>query len=133
MKKIIVIIISVVVCIFPIHAQDIHFSQYYANPLNLNPALTGYMAGDQRLNINYRNQWARIINPYKTLSVSYDQHFFRKKMTRSWFGGGIQILSDQAGTSKLSNNKIALEEKSFSRLPLTEPPTSSQNAKEQPS
>ena len=89
-------------------SQDIHFSQYYANPLNLNPALTGYMAGDQRLIINYKNQWANIMNPYKTLSLSYDQHFFRKKMNGSWFGGGLQVLSDRAGTSNLSNSKVAL-------------------------
>jgi type IX secretion system PorP/SprF family membrane protein len=70
--------------------------------------MTGYMGGDQRIIINYRNQWANIMNPYKTLSVSYDQHFFRKKMNGSWFGGGLQVLSDQAGTSNLSNSKIAL-------------------------
>jgi len=89
-------------------SQDIHFSQYYANPLNLNPALTGYFSGDQRLILNYRNQWSSIINPYKTLAISYDQPFLRKKLENGWIGGGLQIMSDQAGTSNLSNNKISI-------------------------
>ena len=35
-------------------AQDIHFSQFYMAPLDLNPALTGVMNCNQRLSANYR-------------------------------------------------------------------------------
>ena len=35
-------------------AQDPHFSQFYANPLYLNPALTGSSIGPRYL-LNYRN------------------------------------------------------------------------------
>ena len=34
-------------------SQDIHFSQYYASPLTLNPALTGLHGGDFRAVVNY--------------------------------------------------------------------------------
>jgi hypothetical protein len=37
--------------------QDIHFSQYYASPLSLNPANTGNYDGDWRLMNSYRQQW----------------------------------------------------------------------------
>ena len=33
-------------------AQDIHFSQFYSSPLNLNPALTGVMNCNQRVVAN---------------------------------------------------------------------------------
>ncbi|MEC7159268.1 MAG: type IX secretion system membrane protein PorP/SprF, partial [Bacteroidota bacterium] len=36
------------------NSQDIHFSQYYASPLTLNPALTGLHGGDFRAVVNYR-------------------------------------------------------------------------------
>ena len=58
-----------------ISAQDIHFSQFYLSPLNLNPAMTGVMNCNIRLVANYRNQWASVLrsNAYNTYSVSYDQ------------------------------------------------------------
>ncbi|NDE62667.1 MAG: type IX secretion system membrane protein PorP/SprF, partial [Cyclobacteriaceae bacterium] len=37
-------------------AQDIQYSQYYANPIYLNPAMTG-STGMTRLGVNFRNQW----------------------------------------------------------------------------
>ena len=54
--------------------------------------------------------------PFKTISfiaiaekaLILKDFIFRKKMNGSWFGGGLQVLSDQAGTSNLSNSKIAL-------------------------
>ncbi len=88
--------------------QDLHFSQFYANPLNLNPAMTGYMGGDNRAHINYKNQWQSISNPYRTLSLSYDRHFLREKLNGNWLGGGLQIINDQAGTSQWSNLKVLL-------------------------
>jgi len=38
-------------------AQDPNFSQFFASPLTLNPALTGKFDGNFRLAGNYRNQW----------------------------------------------------------------------------
>ena len=40
-------------------AQDPEFSQFYANPLYLNPALAGVTIC-ARANANYRNQWPAI-------------------------------------------------------------------------
>lgn len=53
-------------------AQDFHYSQYYAAPQTLNPALTGQFNGQYRVNLNYRSQWASIADPYRTGHVSFD-------------------------------------------------------------
>jgi type IX secretion system PorP/SprF family membrane protein len=52
--------------------QDGHFSQFYANPLYLNPAFTGTV-NCPRFSINFRDQWPGIPG-YLLSSVSYDQH-----------------------------------------------------------
>ncbi|MES1226414.1 MAG: type IX secretion system membrane protein PorP/SprF, partial [Bacteroidota bacterium] len=41
-------------------AQDPNFSQFFASPLTLNPALTGKFDGVYRVAGNYRNQWPTI-------------------------------------------------------------------------
>lgn len=53
-------------------AQDVSFSQYYGNPLYLNPALAGSKICP-RLTLNYRNQWPSIPATFVDYSVSYDQ------------------------------------------------------------
>lgn len=55
------------------YAQDMHFSQFYAAPLYLNPAFAG-TAGGPRFILNYRNQWPGINNAFKNLAFSYDQY-----------------------------------------------------------
>ncbi len=51
---------------------DPHFSQYYANPLWLNPALTGVTDGDYRVNVNAKQQWANVGKGYLTGGASFD-------------------------------------------------------------
>ncbi len=77
-------------------AQDPHFSQYYANPLYLNPAMAGTPICP-RLILNYRNQWPSISGQYVTYNASYDQHV-------DALSGGIGVLVnvDRAGEGTLS-------------------------------
>ncbi len=80
-----------------IFAQDIHFSQFYMSPLNLNPALTGVMNCNTRVVVNYRNQWSQALqgDAYNTYSVSYDQKI---AVGRSdYFGIGGSFWGDRAG------------------------------------
>lgn len=51
---------------------DPHFSQYYAYPLLLNPALTGVVDGDYRISINARQQWGNLNNAFYTGAASFD-------------------------------------------------------------
>ena len=82
---------------FALNAQDIHFSQFYMSPLNLNPALTGVMNCNVRLTANYRNQWASVLksNAFKTYSVSYDQKIPVGRY--DYFGVGGSFWGDKAG------------------------------------
>ena len=51
-------------------AQDIHFSQFYMNPIYLNPALTGDFNGEWRFTGNQRMQWKSVSRPYNTIALS---------------------------------------------------------------
>ena len=89
-------------------AQDIHYSQFYADPLRLNPANTGNFNGDYRFGANARNQWQAVPVPYNTLSGYTDWAFLRNQRsnTPAWLGAGLRLLADQAGDGKLSTYEI---------------------------
>ncbi len=84
---------------FDLKAQDPQFTQFYANPLYLNPAFAG-TARCPRISLNYRNQWPALQAPYVTYSASYDMHL-------DPLAGGLGILvttDDQArGTLRTTN------------------------------
>ncbi len=104
------VIISLLLFGFSVsQGQDIHFSQFYASPLTLNPALTGVNKCDIRFTANYRNQWASITTPYKTASISYDSKFMADQIFgRDYLGGGLVVVTDQSGTGALSVFKVML-------------------------
>lgn len=81
------------------NAQDPQFSQFYASPLQLNPALTGVHPGAWRVVANYRQQWNSILDnrPFKTMSASFDA---KNLVGRGDFiAYGITALRDHAGVS----------------------------------
>ena len=69
--------------------QDPEFSQFFANPLHVNPAFAGTTELPRAV-INYRNQWPQKGATYTTYSVSYDQ--ISKKFNS---GIGFQIYHDK--------------------------------------
>ena len=58
-----------------VYAQDPQFTQFYANPLYLNPAFAG-TARCPRICMNYRNQWPNLSGTYVTYSASCYQRWF---------------------------------------------------------
>ena len=90
-----------------LHAQDLHFSQYFNAPLLVNPANTGFNPDyDYRIGGNYRNQWASIINnPYKTMSLWGDVQLFNNRFDNGWVGLGGTMYKDEAGSGGLSSLK----------------------------
>ena len=88
--------------------QDIHFSQFYMSPLNLNPAMTGVMNCDQRAVVNYRNQWAGVIgaNAYNTYSASYDRKLAVGQ--EDYFGVGGTLWGDVAGAAKFGTRQARM-------------------------
>ncbi|PCJ86393.1 MAG: hypothetical protein COA57_06130 [Flavobacteriales bacterium] len=85
-----------------VKAQDPQFTQFYANPLYLNPAFAG-TARCPRLLMNYRNQWPGISGTFVTYSASYDQH------VDAIAGGiGVVVFHDRAGEGTLNNTNVSL-------------------------
>ncbi|WP_343703396.1 PorP/SprF family type IX secretion system membrane protein [Chitinophaga sp.] len=90
----------------PAAGQDLHFSQFFNSPLSTNPANTGFIPdGNYRIGINYRNQWASIPVPYKTMSAFGDFQLFRERLTYGWVGLGGMVLRDVAGSGNLTSTK----------------------------
>jgi type IX secretion system PorP/SprF family membrane protein len=83
-----------------VFSQDISFSQFYANPLYLNPAFAG-TAKCPRVNINYRNQWPSIGKTFISYSASYDQH-----VTALSGGLGLLVTQDNAGDGTLKTTNV---------------------------
>jgi type IX secretion system PorP/SprF family membrane protein len=97
------ILISIVILIsLKAEAQDPGFSQFFANPLHLNPAFAG-TTELPRLVVNYRNQWPSNGTTFSTYSVSYDQ-LFRKSKT----GLGFQLTRDEELNNVLSSNSAQM-------------------------
>jgi len=84
-------------------AQDPQFSQFYAAPLYLNPALTG-ATGQARAGLNYRNQWPAIEARFTTMSVYFD-YFIEDKNS----GVGVILTRDQEGLAGLRSLNIGLQ------------------------
>jgi len=100
-------ILFCLICSQIIHAQDVHFSQFFAAPLITNPANTGNFDGSVRVGLNYRDQWGSVTVPYKTFSAYADAGIQPKKAANR-FGIGVYAFNDQAGDGVLNTNKIFL-------------------------
>lgn len=109
MKKTTAILSMVLGIVSFTKAQDPHFSQFFASPLTLNPALTGKFDGTLRVAGNYRNQWPAFNNVYTTSTLSVDFDILKSRLPDydTW-GIGILALTDKAGAGVLTNNYIGL-------------------------
>lgn len=87
-------------------AQDIHFSMFYASPLNLNPALTGAFDGTYRAAGIYRNQLRSVTTPavYTTYSASFDIKLLQTLLPNDIFAVGGMFVGDQSGDGKINMN-----------------------------
>jgi type IX secretion system PorP/SprF family membrane protein len=86
-------------------AQDVHFTQFTATPLTLNPAFTGAFDGPVRASAIYRDQWRSVIGSaaYRTFAVSVDAPIVREISGDDYLAGGIQLYNDVAGDGNLNN------------------------------
>lgn len=92
-----------------VHAQDVHFSQYYNTPMLHNVANTGLMSdADFRVSGIYRNQWVSIPAPFQTMNASAEFQLMRNDAFTSWLGLGFMGLSDKAGDGNLSNTQFGM-------------------------
>ncbi len=109
MKKSFHFIILLFILTNAVSAQDPSFSQFFASPLTLNPALTGKFNGDLRVAGNYRNQWPDVNKAYITSTVSVDLPIFQGSLPEDdrW-GIGMMAMTDKTANGILTSNYIAL-------------------------
>lgn len=90
--------------------QDYHFSQFFATPVSLNPALTGLFPGRYRVSLANRSQWAQTLEtPFSTSAFSADFHYFvnpNKRQYKDGFGVGVVFSSDRVSEISYSVNQI---------------------------
>jgi type IX secretion system PorP/SprF family membrane protein len=96
------IYVAIILSCTKVSGQDPQFSQFYAAPLYLNPALTG-STQLTRIGVNYRNQWPSI--PVNFINYSfYADHYFIDANS----GVGLLVNSDLEGMAGLRSQSISL-------------------------
>lgn len=90
------------VLLLPLGAQDAVFSQFYASPLRLNPALAG-IGTAPRIAVNYRAQHTSYPSAFTTMAASYEQPI---ENTPSSFG--LRVMTDKQLEGAYKNTEIAL-------------------------
>jgi type IX secretion system PorP/SprF family membrane protein len=78
-----------------VSGQDAAFSQFYANPVYLNPALAGNKICP-RVTLNYRNQYPALSNHYVTYSAGADMYV-------AALSGGVAVLANADMTGPLAS------------------------------
>lgn len=104
MKRVLVVfyMICALCTAFEAQAQDPQFSQFYASPLYLNPALTG--GSDRgRVGVNYRNQWPSLNHSFTTSSAYID--VFSKAIES---GFGLIVTEHAEGFLNYKSSEIGL-------------------------
>lgn len=98
MKKLVLLIAFCICWLSSIKAQDIQFSQFYANQVWLSPAFTGSSIGP-RLAFNARSQWVGVPDAYKTFAFSFDTPV---DFGPTRHGLGFTFAADQQGEGSLT-------------------------------
>jgi type IX secretion system PorP/SprF family membrane protein len=92
--------------------QDAHFSQFYASPMTLNPALAGTYKGTFRISTIYRDQWRDALDhSLRTFSASGDVKFdlnYGGKGVNDVVALGITFFGDRVSSFDFNTNQIVL-------------------------
>lgn len=91
-------------------SQDVSFSQFFANPLHLNPAFSG-SAGIPRIALQYRNQWHGFNNAFTTYSAAFDI-----PVEKLQGGIGAYVLNDAQADGILNTLQVNFSYSVFVRL-----------------
>lgn len=91
-----------------LRGQDIHFSQFYNAPSNLNPAFTGDFEGLLRIHGNYRSQWSSVNPgvPFKTTGIFADGN--DSIILPFDVNPGLALYHDKTGDSRFSTLQFNL-------------------------
>lgn len=115
-----ILIVCAIICLFNIKAtaQDPLFSQFYASPLHVSPALTGAGKSDWRIISNFRNQSVgdQFVS-LNTTALSFDGKIYKQPYRASnYVGLGFMILQDAGLQGAFKNNLFQLSASSHVSL-----------------
>ena len=82
---------------FSAHGQNYHFSQFYDQPITLNPSLTAAYDGLFRASTAYRTQWHSVTVPFQTFGAGVDGAVYRNNRRQELIGIGASFTADKAG------------------------------------
>ncbi len=112
LKFAIVLLWTVDCGLLTVNSQDIHFTQFFTNPLIINPAHTGYYDGNYRVGFNFKAQWpwaiSNTVYNYHTETPYADVSFGERKIKTGWMGIGFHFLNDEAGDGRLTYRRYGL-------------------------
>lgn len=106
MKKLFILISLIITGL--LQAQDYHFSQFYANKMVLNPALTGRFSEDYRISLIHRNQWRGIDASFASTAIGGELNFRDGFLKDDILGVGVYVYNDQLGEKTIVNNSAYL-------------------------
>ncbi len=110
LRKISLILLSFYLIQF-VKAQDAVFSQFFAIPNALNPALSGVYDGKYRVSGVYRDQWRSVMDePFSSFGLGLDLKFDvdQKGFSKDFFGVSMGFQTDQSGFIEYSLNQMWL-------------------------
>lgn len=85
---------------FQLMAQDIQYSQYYANPIYLNPAFTG-STSMTRVGVNFRNQWPALDQSFLAYTAYFDHYEERLNSSFGLIFHGAQESFTQTNVNEI--------------------------------
>jgi type IX secretion system PorP/SprF family membrane protein len=100
MKKFLLFVAALCWLVVELKAQDPQFTQYYTQPLYLNPGFTG-SAPMHRLSLAHRIQWPNLPRVFTTTALAYDYNLDQLNS-----GFGLLFVHDRAGSGNLLSNNI---------------------------
>lgn len=110
MKKYILVLSLITTFGLCTQAQDLHFTQYYATPMTLNPALTGALNGKYRFAFQYRDQWRAALDaPITSFSSALDLRFpvgANGSPLKDAAGAGIHFQTDRVADIGLTTTQM---------------------------
>lgn len=96
-------------CVWSVcQCQDIHFSDYFSSPLNLNPSFTAQFIGNYRYTLNYRWQYGTVTRPFQTFSASTEFKIDADNRKMPPIGTGILFNYDFTGDSRYTSYQFGI-------------------------
>ena len=89
-----------------VSGQDLHYSQFYLNPLHSNPATTGVFEGNMRFSGLYRSQWSSVPVSYQSFAGAADWKALQRGT--NLISVGFLLQHDRAGDGALTWTQVGV-------------------------